>query len=145
MSTDVDFVVYLPNGVFRAITRLNTEKFKVSSLEYKSHTKWDFMCYRKGNTNLILNNSAEFTERHAVATHICKLHNIRDKHTRINIHEIVRGEFADNSLGWRVCNYTADLQRLLKNLGGPHGKALCSAYKVQHEITGYKNEPKSGL
>lgn len=148
MSTDVDFVVWWPehDKNKRADTTIIDAGYRISTLEYHAHSKWDFSCFRKGNVNLIVSASEEFVMRHAVGTDFCKRNNIRDKHHRVFIHEIIRGEYSPESMEQHpsILHLTsAEADALMKQLGGRHGYALCRTYMLKNEIVGYKHvEPQ---
>lgn len=147
MSTDVDFVVWWPehDKNKRADTTIIDAGYRISTLEYHAHSKWDFSCFRKGNVNLIVSASEEFVMRHAVGTDFCKRNNIRDKHHRVLVHEIVRGEFAQENMDSVpvIPCLSADLDASMKQLGGRHGYALCRTYMLKNEIVGYRYEPQT--
>lgn len=133
MFTDIDFLIWAEDDareeVHLVLQGLGYRE-TIHVLRYANLMN-KFRCYRKGKVNLIVAEKYEYFLSFDVGTLICKRFNVRDKHMRVIIHEILRS-------GDLTVFYAAELvlihepfKRLLEPLCGPHRIALMKAFRIR--------------
>jgi hypothetical protein len=85
-DSDTDYLVNCFNDKrLLVITHyLEKEGFESESESYEGHDN-DFNSYRKGNINLIVTSDSEFSEKHCLATAVCRKLNLVNKDDRIMV------------------------------------------------------------
>jgi hypothetical protein len=126
----MDFTVWDENDGIHLVLKKAGFK-KTHSDDYRQTARWKFETYRKGKVNLIVAGSAEFYERQAVATHICKRFNLLCKFHRVFVHEAIRGEVEWSGTEHWNPKMSQELVDLLMGLTGPHKDVLYAAYKAR--------------
>ena len=91
LNTDKDYIVLVKD--------LNTSQSKLQDLgyvpsvadsdEYDLETEGGFMCYRKGDINLIVTEDEKFFAKFWEATTVAKQLNLKEKHDRIYLFKYV--------------------------------------------------------
>jgi len=133
LLTDVDFLVYTEAPIEAALMALGYKESQF--IEYANcHLQGlEFKSWRKKKVNLIVSSSRLFSDCYNVATHICKTYNLRYKHHRVLVHEVVRNPTANIVMLDSIYeDFDPGVKNLLRTLTGPHAATMREAYKAKH-------------
>lgn len=131
MFTDVDFVVYCPRELSNDLIKCGYVKSSVPDYGIAGDFEGSFSSWRRGNVNLIHTTSITFADRHVIASHICKVHNVLSKYQRIVVHDIVRSEKAKTEL-YQVEDSL--IRKLLESFVSPNRSSIEKIYKLQNDV-----------
>lgn len=131
LTTDIDFLVYSETEV--GVPLMNAG-YELTPFKDYGISNGRFFSYRKGVINLIVTADQKFAEQHNMCTHFCRLHNVRNKFTRVMIYEIIR-ENADADVNYLTNIASPKVISFLRNMKSPHREVIYQAYRAKHGVT----------
>lgn len=131
LFTDIDLLVYAENNVDEILA--SAGYVKTEPRLYLGQDDESFFAWRRGSENLIVTSSLFYATTFQTATHICKRFNIREKITRVSVHEVMREKMPPDHWQFDV-EGCEGVRELLKSLRGPNGTALHKLYRIQHNL-----------